>query len=222
MGENELLDCLLRSRTCLEQFQRVIPLNYYLQPTKHSLNPNILLTMKWATAAAAFLLAAATTTSTSDAFAVLPFVSSKYKQNHKQASFFVPNHHLRSPISRLFQTNTKSSSSFAKTALQMSSYTVGIVGATGAVGKEILQCLETRNFPVSRLRIFGSSRSAGTVQQTATGPVTVELFDVKAARECDVVFLAVSGDFALEHAEALAEGDDGCIVIDNSVRMIPS
>lgn len=100
------------------------------------------------------------------------------------------------------------------------SYTVGIVGATGAVGKEIRECLENRNFPVSKLRIFGSSRSAGsTVESEKYGSVTVELFDRAAARECDVVFLAVSGDFALEHARALIEGDDGCVVIDNSVRV---
>lgn len=97
------------------------------------------------------------------------------------------------------------------------SYSVAIVGATGAVGKEIRTCLEARNFPVSQLRIFGSARSAGTKVETESyGTVEVELFDVAKARECDVVFLAVSGDFALEHAEAIAAGDDGAVVIDNS------
>jgi hypothetical protein len=100
------------------------------------------------------------------------------------------------------------------------SYTVGIVGATGAVGKEIRQVLEKRRFPVGKLRIFGSERSAGSKQDTAWGPVTVELFTEAAARECDVVFLAVSGDFARQHARNLADGDGGCVVIDNSVRAI--
>jgi aspartate-semialdehyde dehydrogenase len=100
------------------------------------------------------------------------------------------------------------------------SYTVGIVGATGAVGKEIRQCLEKSDFPVEKLRIFGSSRSAGsTIRSETFGDITVELFGVDAARECDVVFLAVSGDFALEHAEAISAGDDGAVVIDNSVSL---
>lgn len=98
-------------------------------------------------------------------------------------------------------------------------YSVGIVGATGAVGKEIRQVLEDRGkLAVDQLRIFGSERSAGTKVETKYGTVEVELFDVKAARECDVVFLAVDGDFALEHAKNICEGDDGAVVIDNSVR----
>jgi len=96
-------------------------------------------------------------------------------------------------------------------------YSVGIVGATGAVGKEIRQCLETRGkLPVDKLRIFGSERSAGTTVQTKYGDVTVELFSVDAARQCNVVFLAVDGDFALKHAKNICEGDDGAVVIDNS------
>jgi hypothetical protein len=98
------------------------------------------------------------------------------------------------------------------------SYKVGIAGATGAVGKEIRAVLENRKFPIDTLRIFGSQRSAGSKIETAYGTITVELFDVKSARECDVVFLAVSGEFSLEHARALTAGDDGCVCIDNSVR----
>mmetsp|Transcript_55817 Transcript_55817/g.83159 ORF Transcript_55817/g.83159 Transcript_55817/m.83159 type:complete len:159 (+) Transcript_55817:68-544(+) len=105
--------------------------------------------------------------------------------------------------------------SYANTAMSMS-YSVGIVGATGAVGKEIVGVLENRGFPVSDLRIFGSSRSAGKEVETKFGKVNVELFDVDSARECDVVFLAVSGDFALEHAKKISEGEDGAVVIDNS------
>jgi len=96
---------------------------------------------------------------------------------------------------------------------------IGVVGATGAVGVEIVNCLNRfSSLSVSELRIFGSARSAGTTRDAGEkfGDVKVELFGVKEARECDVVFLAVSGDFSLEHAKAIAEGDDGAVVIDNS------
>lgn len=98
----------------------------------------------------------------------------------------------------------------------MSALKVGIVGATGAVGKEIVGCLEKRDFPVDALRIFGSERSAGKEVDTKFGKVTVELFSEDSARECDVVFLAVDGDFSLAHAENICAGDDGAVVIDNS------
>mmetsp|Transcript_22741 Transcript_22741/g.36922 ORF Transcript_22741/g.36922 Transcript_22741/m.36922 type:complete len:407 (+) Transcript_22741:65-1285(+) len=110
------------------------------------------------------------------------------------------------------------SSSSPSTILRMSAapLNVGIVGATGAVGKEIVGCLEKRDFPVNNLRIFGSERSAGKEVDTKFGKVTVELFGEEAARECDVVFLAVDGDFSLAHAENICKGDDGAVVIDNS------
>jgi hypothetical protein len=102
------------------------------------------------------------------------------------------------------------------TRMSAASFNVGVVGATGAVGKEIVGVLEKRSFPVGNLRIFGSERSAGRVVDTKFGKVTVELFSESSARECDVVFLAVDGDFSLKHAEAICEGDGGAIVIDNS------
>jgi len=100
----------------------------------------------------------------------------------------------------------------------LNSYTIGIVGATGAVGKEIRNCLEDRGIiKVDKLRFFGSKRSAGkTVSTKNSGDVEIELFDVSAARECDIVFLAVDGDFALAHAKAISDGEDGAVVIDNS------
>lgn len=118
-----------------------------------------------------------------------------------------------------FSANKEMATLSASTSTALS-YTVGIVGATGAVGKEIRQVLETRKqLPIDHLRIFGSSRSAGkTIDTESYGSVTIELFDVDKARECDVVFLAVDGDFSLANAELIAKGPDGAVVIDNSVR----
>jgi len=93
---------------------------------------------------------------------------------------------------------------------------VGICGATGAVGQEIVGVLEKRGFPVKELHLFGSARSAGKKVETKWGDIEIEEFSVEKAREMDVVFVSVSGDFSKKYCDAMAEGDDGCVVIDNS------
>ena len=98
----------------------------------------------------------------------------------------------------------------------MTSYSVGVVGCTGAVGKELVRLLGERSFPVSRLALFASERSAGRRVDTPFGPATIAAFTLAAARACDVVFLAVSGAFARRHARAIAAQPGGAIVIDNS------
>jgi len=92
---------------------------------------------------------------------------------------------------------------------------VGVVGVTGAVGKEIIDVLGNRKFPVSELKLFASKRSAGKPMETPFGEKMIEEFTLEEARSCDVVFLAVSGDFALEWVPKLSE-DGGPLVIDNS------
>eukprot|EP00960_Hanusia_phi_P062045 765026-Hanusia_phi.AAC.5 len=79
-------------------------------------------------------------------------------------------------------------------------------GATGAVGKEIVGVLEKRGFPVKELHLFGSERSSGKFVDTKWGKVEIEAFSVQKAREMDVVFISVSGDFSKEYAKAIAEG----------------
>merc|ERR1719463_124548 len=92
---------------------------------------------------------------------------------------------------------------------------VGIVGVTGAVGKEIIEVLHNRKFPVSELKLFASARSAGKPMATPYGEKTIEEFTLEAARACDVVLLAVSGDFALEWVPKIT-ADGGPLCIDNS------
>ena len=92
---------------------------------------------------------------------------------------------------------------------------IGVVGATGAVGTEMVNVLPRRNFPVKTLKLFASKRSAGKKKVTPYGEITIEEFAVEKAREMDIVFLAVSGSFALEYARKICE-NDGPIVIDNS------
>jgi len=92
---------------------------------------------------------------------------------------------------------------------------VGIIGISGAVGKEMLDCLEKRNFPTEKVKLF-AKRAAGTVVKSSFGEVTVEPFSVEAAQECDIVLMAVSGDFSLENAEKIKGGPKNTVVIDNS------
>jgi Semialdehyde dehydrogenase, NAD binding domain len=168
--------------------------------------------MKFVSSTLVALSVLASLPSGSEAFALQPLTS-------KSTTSFIPRRAIVSNNKSGLKYNNNKMPLKAPPSLSMS-YSVAIVGATGAVGKEIRTCLEARNFPVSQLRIFGSSRSAGTSVETEKyGTIEVELFDVAKARQCDVVFLAVSGDFALEHAEAIAAGDDGAVVIDNSVRV---
>ncbi|WP_198371962.1 aspartate-semialdehyde dehydrogenase [Roseomonas rosulenta] len=91
---------------------------------------------------------------------------------------------------------------------------VGIVGATGAVGRELVDVLGRRAFPVTSLRLFASARSAGTKTKTPFGEIAIEAFSDEAVRDLDIALLAVSGDFAKAHAPAMVAA--GVTVIDNS------
>jgi len=93
---------------------------------------------------------------------------------------------------------------------------IGVAGCTGAVGIEIVNVLKDRGFPVSEVVLFASARSAGKTLETKFGPLVVQEFGVEAARACDVVFFAVSGSFATEHAAAVCAAPGGALVIDNS------
>ena len=91
---------------------------------------------------------------------------------------------------------------------------VGVIGATGAVGKELVEVLGRRRFPVTKLRLFASGRSAGTRVTTPFGEAVIEEFAPEKAKELDLALLAVSGDFAKQHAPALVQA--GVTVVDNS------
>ncbi|MDR3516896.1 MAG: aspartate-semialdehyde dehydrogenase [Azospirillaceae bacterium] len=91
---------------------------------------------------------------------------------------------------------------------------VAVVGATGAVGTEMVTTLHARKFPVGQIELFASERSAARTLETPYGVLTVNPFSLEAAREADIILLAVSGDFAKQYGHALTER--GAVVIDNS------
>lgn len=87
---------------------------------------------------------------------------------------------------------------------------IAVVGCTGAVGMTMLELLQNTAFEVV---CMASSRSVGKPLQVGQQQYRIEPFSVAACAACDIVFLCVSGAFALEHGPTLAKAS---IVIDNS------
>ena len=91
---------------------------------------------------------------------------------------------------------------------------VAIVGATGAVGVEILSCLETRNFPLASLKLLASRRSAGKQMLFRGQMLTVEELTPQSFEGVDIALFSAGGDISREYAPIAAAA--GCVVIDNS------
>lgn len=103
-----------------------------------------------------------------------------------------------------------------------SAYTVAILGATGAVGKESLEILEERNFPLAALRLFASKRSAGEVMSCQGKEWTVEeLTESSSFTGVDFAFISATDAISKEYGPRL--GAAGVVVIDDSgvFRMDP-
>ncbi len=91
---------------------------------------------------------------------------------------------------------------------------VAIVGATGAVGSEMVKCLETRNFPVGELRLLASAASAGKTMRFKGRDVTLEALDEFDFAGVDIALLAVEADIAQDCTARATRA--GATVIDNS------
>ena len=91
---------------------------------------------------------------------------------------------------------------------------VAIVGATGAVGQELLRVFEERDFDVSSLKLLASARSAGRTLRFRGEDHQVEAVAADAFRGVDVAFFSAGGDTAAALAPLAV--DAGCVVIDNS------
>ncbi len=97
---------------------------------------------------------------------------------------------------------------------KMKKYVVAIVGATGAVGTQMLACLEERRFPVASLKLLASPRSAGKVVSTPWGEAVVEAASPEAFDGVDIVLGAAEDDIAKAlYPEAVKRG---AVVVDNS------
>ena len=96
----------------------------------------------------------------------------------------------------------------------MKEYKIGILGATGAVGQEMMKILEERNFPVAELRPIASARSAGKKLAFKGGEVEVVAVSEEAFAGLDVVLGAAENDIAEQYADAIVKA--GAVFVDNS------
>jgi aspartate-semialdehyde dehydrogenase len=96
----------------------------------------------------------------------------------------------------------------------MKGYHIAVVGATGAVGQELLRVLERRNFPVASLRSIASARSAGKSVRFRGEPVPVQLLNEDSFEKIDVAFFSAGGEISRTYVPFACQADT--VVIDNS------
>lgn len=91
---------------------------------------------------------------------------------------------------------------------------VGVVGATGAVGREMLKTLEQREFPATSVRALASSRSAGQEIEFKGGRLVVEELDENSFMDLDLALFSAGGSISEKFAPVAVSS--GCVVVDNS------
>jgi aspartate-semialdehyde dehydrogenase len=103
----------------------------------------------------------------------------------------------------------------------MKGYHIAIVGATGAVGEELLRVLKQRGFPVASLRPIGSARSAGKSVRFCDEAIPVQILGERSFDKIDIAFFSAGGDISRKFVPIACQAD--AIVIDNSsaFRMEP-
>lgn len=91
---------------------------------------------------------------------------------------------------------------------------IGILGATGAVGRQMLECIEERRLPVEELRVFASERSKGKKLPFAGQELTLEVVSQERLNGLDYVLGAVSNSLSKEYRPLVEKS--GAVYIDNS------
>ena len=93
---------------------------------------------------------------------------------------------------------------------------VAVVGATGIVGEALLDILQSRNFPIAELYLFGSERSEGKMVDFGGKTVTVGLVENFDFSSADIAFFAAGSEISSQYVPQAVEA--GCVVIDKSSR----
>ncbi len=99
---------------------------------------------------------------------------------------------------------------------------VAVVGATGAVGREMLETLKRRNVPHAEVRALASSRSAGNALEFGSSRLTVQELTEKSFEGVDLALFSAGGSTSEKYAPCAVKS--GCVVVDNSSawRMDPA
>tara|TARA_B100001123_G_scaffold357330_2_gene411485 strand:+ start:10933 stop:11961 length:1029 start_codon:yes stop_codon:yes gene_type:complete len=104
----------------------------------------------------------------------------------------------------------------------MKSYAITVVGGAGIVGREFLKILDERDFPVGRLRLLATKRSAGSTVEFRGSSITIEEASSDSfTGEDEVVFLSASGDASRQYAP-LARDRGGFVIDDSSAFRMDS
>ena len=93
-------------------------------------------------------------------------------------------------------------------------YVVAVVGATGAVGNEMIKTLGQRNFPVETLRLFASERSEGKTLEFNDKKISVEAIKDTSFKGIDIALFSAGAERSKIWAPVAAKS--GCVVVDNS------
>ena len=96
----------------------------------------------------------------------------------------------------------------------MRSYSVAVVGATGAVGREMVKILAERNFPLKKLRLLATARSAGQEISFKDEKVKIEVIKPRIFADIDIALFSIGSTPSKEIAPRAVK--EGAIVIDNS------
>ena len=96
----------------------------------------------------------------------------------------------------------------------MKKYRIGIVGATGAVGQEIINLLENREFPASEVRLLASAKSVGVEMKVFGNIEKVRETTASSFEDLDIAIFSAGSEQSLEFAPLARE--NGCVAIDNS------
>ena len=91
---------------------------------------------------------------------------------------------------------------------------IAVVGATGAVGIEMIKTLEKRNFPVGKLTLLASARSAGKKLKFRGEDITVQELTKDGFEGIDIALFSAGSSISKEYAPIAAQ--TGCVVVDNS------